>query len=92
MAIRPEDVRYGRIIYTWIEDHRGYGKLRPALVLTRDELLQTGAELIVAAITTTFPKPPPRNHVELPWHPRGIAATRLTARSAVVLNWPVTGS
>ena len=70
MAIRTEDVRYGRIIYAWIEDHRGYGKLRPALVLTHNELLAIGAELIVAAITTTFPNPAPRTHVEC----RGIRA------------------
>lgn len=40
------------------------------------------------AISTSFPDPPPANHVELPWHndPRRVA-TRLPSRSAAVINW-----
>ena len=41
----------------------------------------------VMAITSTFPDPPPDNHVELPWHPQGQASTGLRRRSAAVLTW-----
>ena len=30
-------IRYGRIVYAWIEDRNGHGKLRPALIVTPDE-------------------------------------------------------
>lgn len=46
-------------------------------------------EVVVAAITTTFPEPPPAEVVPLPWHPTGRVATGLTRRSGVVCNWVV---
>jgi hypothetical protein len=40
------------------------------------------------AITTTFPDPPPPNHIELPWHPdRRRVSTGLARRSAAVVSW-----
>lgn len=86
MAKSRGDVRYGRIVFAWIADTRGSGKLRPALVLTPDDLIATEPQILVAAITTTFRSPPPRDHVPLPWHPTGSSQTRLTRRSAVVVR------
>ena len=80
-------LRYGRVVYAWIKDRRGFSKMRPALVLTADELIDKDAALIVAAITTTFTDPPPKRHLPLPWHPRGRVSTQLRKRSAVVLDW-----
>ena len=80
-------LRYGRVVYAWIKDHRGFAKMRPALVLTPDDLIEKNKSMIVAAITTTFPQPPPPNHFPLPWHPRGNTSTQLRQRSAVVLDW-----
>ena len=41
------------------------------------------------AVTTTFPEPPPRDHVKLPWHPQGRVLTKLRKRSAAVISWIV---
>jgi mRNA-degrading endonuclease toxin of MazEF toxin-antitoxin module len=87
MAIGKPALRYGRIIYAWIADHNGHAKLRPALILTPTGQISEHGPIIVAAITTTFPDPPPANCVQLPWHPGGRAVTRLRQRSAAVVNW-----
>ncbi len=86
MNERPA-LRYGRVVYAWFKDRRGFAKLRPALVVTPDGLIKADGEVAVAAITTTFPQPPPPNHIPLPWNPRDIVSTRLRERSAVVLDW-----
>ena len=80
-------LRYGRIIYTWMADHHGHGKLRPAVVLTPDHQIAADQKIVVAAITTTFTDPPPHYCVKLPWHPNGTTSTKLRSRSAAVANW-----
>jgi hypothetical protein len=83
-------LRYGRIVYTWLTDHNGYSKLRPALVLSLSAEITEHSQLVVAAITTTFADPAPQFCVPLPWHPSGNCGTALRQRSAVVLNWLAT--
>jgi mRNA-degrading endonuclease toxin of MazEF toxin-antitoxin module len=80
-------IRHGRIIFAWIKDRNGHGKLRPALVLGENVQVSANDELTVMAITTTFANPPPKFCVPLPWHPRGHPVTRLHQRSAAVANW-----
>ncbi|MEA2709002.1 MAG: mRNA interferase MazF [Phycisphaerales bacterium] len=87
MANARPSIRYGRIVFAWIEDRNGYGKLRPAAILTSDEEIPDAEKLVVAAITTTFADPPPPFCVPIPWHPRGHPVTHLNQRSAVVTNW-----
>lgn len=89
MSKHRRDVRQGRIVSAWIADKNGYEKLRPAVILNNNEDIQRD-RLIVAAVTTTFPNPPPPNVVPLPWHPAGHPVTRLTRRSGVVCDWLVT--
>ncbi len=90
MPASPHAIRYGRIVYAWIEDRRGHAKLRPALVLTPDSEIRPGDSISVAAITTTFTDPPPSYFVPLPWHPAGRVGTALKRRSAAVCNWLAT--
>ncbi len=85
MASPHPSIRSGRIVFTWIEDRNGYAKLRPAVIISQD--FHSGDPLVVMAITTTFPDPPPEFCVALPWHPRGHPITRLHQRSAAVVNW-----
>ena len=87
MAIARPSIRYGRIVFAWLEDRNGHGKLRPAVILTPDEEIADVESLAVAAITTTFGDPPPDFCVAIPWHPRGHPVTHLHQRSAVVTNW-----
>jgi mRNA-degrading endonuclease toxin of MazEF toxin-antitoxin module len=90
MHSSPPALRYGRIVYAWIEDHRGHAKLRPALVLTPDSEITPRDSISVAAITTTFTDPPPSLCVQLLWHPAGRVGTSLKRRSAAVCNWLAT--
>ena len=80
-------LRYGRIVYAWIQDQHGHKKLRPAVVLTSNEEIPIVEQFAVVAVTTTFADPPPKFCVPLPWHPRGHPMTKLTKRSAAVCNW-----
>jgi hypothetical protein len=86
LPITPS-IRCGRIIYTWIEDRNGFGKLRPAIVMTEDIEIDNDTELVVMAITTTYADPTPAVCVPLPWHSRGHPITRLHKRSAAVVTW-----
>src|SRR5947207_9183970 len=81
-------LRYGRIIWAVITDRRGSRKERPAIIITPTERITPGELLLVMAVTTTYPEPPPPWHVELPWYPdpRRVG-TRLGQRSAAVVEW-----
>ncbi len=59
------------------------------LVISRPEEITADDLLIGLSITTTFPDPPNRNEVQIPWHREGLAATGLRRRSAVVCDWLV---
>ena len=85
---RP-DLRRGRIIWVTVRDRRGHAKHRPAIVLTATSDISHDEPLVAIAITTTFPDPPPADHIQLPWHPQGRVMTRLYKRSAAVLSWIV---
>jgi mRNA-degrading endonuclease toxin of MazEF toxin-antitoxin module len=87
LAIVRPSIRYGRIVFAWIRDRNGHGKLRPAIILTPDDEIPAAEELAVMAITTTFANPPPPFCVPLPWHPRRHPVTHLHQRSAAVVNW-----
>jgi mRNA-degrading endonuclease toxin of MazEF toxin-antitoxin module len=88
LPARRPDLRRGRIIWVTLADSRGNLKRRPALILTATADIRADEPFEVMAISTSFPDPPPANHVELPWHndPRR-AVTRLRTRSAAVINW-----
>ncbi len=57
------------------------------IILTPTADIREDEPLIVLAITTTFPDPPPEDHILLPWSSRGQSLTRLRKRSAAVLSW-----
>jgi mRNA-degrading endonuclease toxin of MazEF toxin-antitoxin module len=81
-------VKYGDIIWARVRDRRGIAKERPCIIITPTELIRPDGELLLMAITTTFPDPPPQWHVPLPWNPdfRRVG-TRLAQRSAAVITW-----
>ena len=87
MAEDASSIHAGRMVYAWIADHNGHGKLRPALIVAQIDEANDDPLLVVMAITTTFPDPPPERCVPLPWHPRAHPVTRLRERSAAVVNW-----
>jgi mRNA-degrading endonuclease toxin of MazEF toxin-antitoxin module len=68
-------------------DPRGNEKRRPVVVVTGDDEITSHVTVVAVAVTTTFPDPPPADHVPLPWDPTGRSATRLTRRSAAVCTW-----
>lgn len=85
-AKRPE-LRRGRIVWGMVVDKKGNKKSRPAVIWTPTDQIKPDRPLVVLAITTTFPDPPPEDHVPLPWDPKKRAGTGLAKRSAVVLTW-----
>lgn len=73
-----------------IPDPRGGNtKLRPIVIVTDTSEIVLDAEIVGVAITTTYPQPPDRRHVELPWARHRHPATGLARRSAAVCDWLV---
>jgi hypothetical protein len=82
-------LRRGRIVWASVSDPRGNVKQRPLIILTPTDQIHDAEPLQAMAISTTFPNPPPRDHIPLPWHPQGRVLTKLRRRSAAVLSWIV---
>jgi mRNA-degrading endonuclease toxin of MazEF toxin-antitoxin module len=80
--------KYGQLVWARVTDRNGFAKERPCIVITPTERIRPTEALLVMAVTTTFPDPPPQWHVQLPWNadPRRVK-TRLARRSAAVVNW-----
>ena len=88
MAEREPELRYGRIVWATLKDPRGFRKERPGIILTPTAEIRVDAPLVLMAVTTTFPDPPPPNHVPLPWNADPRASARASAqRSAAVVDW-----
>jgi hypothetical protein len=81
-------LRAGRIVWATVRDRNGYRKLRPAIILTPDNEISLDQPLVLMAVTTTYPEPPPRDCIPLPWNsdPRRVS-TGLARRSAAVITW-----
>jgi mRNA-degrading endonuclease toxin of MazEF toxin-antitoxin module len=84
-------LRYGRLVWARIADRNGYEKERPAIIVTPTAQISSSEPVLLVAVTTTFPDPPPASHVPLPWNsdPRRVA-TLLARRSAAVVEWLAT--
>jgi mRNA-degrading endonuclease toxin of MazEF toxin-antitoxin module len=81
-------IQFGSIIWVRLADPNGVNvKPRPAVVLTPDDLISTGAPIVVAAVTTSLPNALTNEYVELPWHPAGAVKTGLRQRCAVHCGW-----
>lgn len=79
----------GCIVWASISDPRGRLKKRPLVIVTETSEIVLDNPIVAVAVTTTFPEPPTRQYVELPWDRRGHPATKLARRSAAVCNWLV---
>jgi hypothetical protein len=83
-------LQQGSIVWATVPDPTGTPKTRPLVIITATNEIVLDAPIVGAAITATFPDPPPDTHIELPWHPRRHQATQLAKRSAAVCKWLVT--
>jgi hypothetical protein len=82
---KPE---HGRIVWATMRSSDGRTrKKRTAVILTRSTDISESEPFVVVAITTTFPDPPPEDHVLLPYDPTGRCVTRLKQRTAAVCSW-----
>lgn len=82
-------VRQGAIWTASVADRNGFAKVRPVMIVTATDEVVLDEPIVLAAITSQFPDPPPQECVALPWAPGGHPATRLWKRSAVVCTWLV---
>ena len=88
MPVDRGKIRRGTIVWAIVRDPRGFRKRRPAIILTPDAEISDKEPIALMAITTTYPDPAPKDHVELPWNPdRRRVSTGLAQRSAAVVNW-----
>jgi hypothetical protein len=88
MAIHRSELGLGRIVWVRIEDHHGFMKRRPAIILSPTIDIAPNEPVAVMAISTSFTDPPPPDHLLLPWNAdKRRVATRLPKRSAAVLTW-----
>lgn len=81
-------MKVGVIVWVVVKDRNGIRKRRPVIVLTAAEVGGEDGPLVVVAVTTTFPHPPPGDHVALPWNADARkVGTGLARRSAAVCSW-----
>src|SRR5437879_5024271 len=91
-AAVPIPVRYADILFAEILDSNGQNpKVRRVLVLTPDDALAAGYPIVVAAVTSTLPRPLTSDYVALPYKnpPGRHARTGLTKPAAVLCTWIV---
>src|SRR4051812_24753856 len=87
MAGGGPELRRGRIARASVRNHNGFAKDRPVIILTPTAEIGPDEAFEAMAIPTTFPDPPPADHIPLPWHLWGRVGTRLRRRSAAVVTW-----
>jgi hypothetical protein len=87
----PAHLAPGRIIWADdVLDPAGRNPKRRGIVVLRHQTLATGeVEVRGVAVTGTFPKPLPLDHVKLPWHRNRRVRTLLDKESAAVCSWVV---
>jgi hypothetical protein len=57
------------------------------VIVTPDSKLASAITVVGLAVTTRLDTCDPNRSVNLPWHPRGQAGTKLRKPSAVVCDW-----
>jgi mRNA-degrading endonuclease toxin of MazEF toxin-antitoxin module len=82
---KPEQ---GRIVAVEAADPQGRNvKRRPAVIVSRNSEILSGAKISCVAITTAFPDQPSEECIPLPFSPGGKARTGLKKRSAALCSW-----
>jgi mRNA-degrading endonuclease toxin of MazEF toxin-antitoxin module len=83
----PKPAR-GRIVKADVLDPQGRNrKRRPLVIVTPTEQILPGGSLWGVAITTAVSKPLPNDCVALPFHPQGLAKTKLKTFCAAKCTW-----
>ena len=81
-------IKQGDIVRALKADPNGVNpKVRPFVILTRNEDIANGEPITAAAITGTLPNPLTAEYVELPWHANGQVKTGLRKRCAACCDW-----
>jgi len=80
-------LQFGQIVWAEIADANGVRKSRPAVLVTPNDRIASSGPLEVVAITSRVPQLLPKDHVLLPWHPRGHPSTGLNRKCAAVCTW-----
>jgi mRNA-degrading endonuclease toxin of MazEF toxin-antitoxin module len=80
-------IEYGRIVLVPIAAGHGNTKRHPAVIVSPNDEIRSGADLLVVAVSTQIEEPRPSYHVPLPWqrprHPR----TGLNKPNVAKCNW-----
>lgn len=82
----PQGLQQGQLCRARITPQRGEPKLRPIILVTRNE--EIGAPTLeFVAVSSTFTEPLADDQIELPWERSGNCATGLRRRSVAVCSW-----
>ena len=83
-------VRRGSIIWAAIADkqRRTDSKERPALVISSNDSIAAGNDLVVLVISTKFTYPPPSHWFLVPSDPLGHPVTGLDQPCVIKTDWP----
>jgi mRNA-degrading endonuclease toxin of MazEF toxin-antitoxin module len=81
-------INQGDIVWARKADPNGVNeKVRPFVILTRNEDIANGGPILAADVTGTLPDPITSGYVELPWNRTGRVSTGLRKRCAVCCHW-----
>jgi len=80
-------LQLGSVIWAEIEDPNGHRKVRPAVIVSPSEDIESGKPVRLVAITTRLTTPLPVDYVLLPWDPQGTARSGLRRKCAAVASW-----
>jgi mRNA-degrading endonuclease toxin of MazEF toxin-antitoxin module len=85
-----DTINRGTIIWASIADkvRRTERKERPALVISSNEKIAAGGDLVVLVISTKFSYPPPPEWFLAPSDPFGHSLTGLDQPSVIKTDWP----
>lgn len=82
-----KELRRGSVIRARLDDHNGKVSEHFAVVLTSNEDIAAGADLLVAGISTQFSHPIPSHWHYLENHPLGDCQTGLRRPCVVKASW-----
>jgi hypothetical protein len=73
--IDTNELRQGSIVRATIPDRRGNPKNRPLVIITATDEIIFDEPIVGLAITTTFPDPPGKYDIPIPWSSHGPSQT-----------------
>ena len=81
----------GRIVWIDVADARGNIKRRPVVIITSDDDIAGGEELVgvVCSHTSVHVEPRPDDYIEVPHDPAGVCRSKLRKPTVALCQWTI---